>query len=172
MLQRIGSVERIPQFLARVKGKQEKLMGFGHRVYRNYDPRARIIRDVAHQVFARVGSEEPLVEVAVALERAALEDEFFASRKLFPNCDFYSGLVYKAMGFEPGYFPVLFALARCGGWVAHWNEFLDDPDRRIARPHQRFVGEVGPREVPPVDEREEGVSGVVVEDERGMVAKM
>lgn len=153
MLTRIGHVENIPNFLERVKRRQEKLMGFGHRIYKNYDPRARIIQQEAHRIFEIVGAVDPLIQVATELEKTALRDDFFVERKLFPNVDFYSGIIYKAMGFEPQFFPVLFALGRCAGWVAHWSEFLDDPDRRIARPHQLYTGLKGPRDVPDVTQR-------------------
>lgn len=169
MLQRIERVDNVPAFLQRVKQKKERLMGFGHRVYRNYDPRARIIRDVAYQVFEQVGAQEPLIQVAAELEKQALADDFFVDRKLFPNVDFYSGLIYKAMGFPPEYFPVLFALARCSGWMAHWLEFLDDPDRRIARPHQIYVGEKGPLPVPKLHERPDAPDGPSEEASRDSI---
>jgi len=139
MLQKIGSKENIPQFIEDVKGRKVKLMGFGHRVYKNYDPRARIVRGIAKEVFDIVG-REPLIEVAEALEAAALSDEYFIKRKLYPNVDFYSGLIYKAMGFPTDFFPVLFAIPRTVGWLSHWNEFLDDPENRIVRPRQVFLG--------------------------------
>merc|ERR1712000_36375 len=113
--------------------------GFGHRVYRNYDPRAAIIRGIAYEVFSIMG-EEPLIEVAVELEKLAREDDYFVSRKLFPNVDFYSGLIYKALGFPTDFFPVLFAIPRTVGWLAHWNEFLDDKENRIVRPRQVYKG--------------------------------
>jgi citrate synthase len=141
MLARIGSVAAIPDFLARVKDRKERLMGFGHRVYKSYDPRAKIVSTLAHAVFSAVGKVEPLIDVATALERAALSDDYFVSRNLYPNIDFYTGVIYKAVGFPAEFFPVLFAVGRSAGWMAHWLEFLDDPDRRIARPQQRYVGE-------------------------------
>jgi citrate synthase len=140
MLVRIGSVDAIPDFLGRVKARRERLMGFGHRVYKNYDPRAKIVRSMAYQVFEAVGTVEPLIQVATALERAALADDYFVERKLYPNIDFYTGLIYKAVGFPSEFFPVLFALGRSSGWVAHWSEFLVDEDRRISRPQQQYVG--------------------------------
>lgn len=140
MLQRIGSVDEIPSFLERVKARKEKLMGFGHRVYKNYDPRAKIVREMAYKVFDAVGKVEPLIQVATALEKAALADTYFVERKLYPNIDFYTGLIYKAIGFPAEFFPVLFALGRSSGWVSHWNEFLDDKDRRISRPQQQYIG--------------------------------
>jgi len=140
MLERIGSAENVPAFVERVKRREEKLMGFGHRVYKNYDPRARIIRKVAEEVFSIVG-REPLIEVATALEKYALSDSYFVERKLYPNVDFYSGLIYKAMGFPTDFFPVLFTIPRTAGWLAHWNEFLDDDENVIVRPRQIYLGE-------------------------------
>merc|ERR1719220_1428050 len=139
MLESIGSKDNIPGFIERVKRREVKLMGFGHRVYKNYDPRARIVRKIAKRVFDITG-REPLIDVAEALEKAALEDEFFIKRKLYPNVDFYSGLIYKAMGFPTDFFPVLFAIPRAVGWLSHWNEFLDDPENRIVRPRQVYKG--------------------------------
>lgn len=152
MLRRIGTAANIPSFLARVKAREEKLLGFGHRVYKSYDPRARIVRSLAYDVFDAVGRVEPLIAVATALEAAALEDDYFVSRKLYPNVDFYTGLIYQAVGFRPEFFPVLFALGRSSGWVSHWAEFLDDDDRRISRPQQMYVGKER-REFVPIDER-------------------
>jgi len=157
MLQKIGSKENIPQFIADVKARKVKLMGFGHRVYKNYDPRARIVRGIAKEVFDIVG-REPLIEVAEALEAAALSDEFFIKRKLYPNVDFYSGLIYKAMGFPTDFFPVLFAIPRTVGWLSHWNEFLDDPENRIVRPRQVYLGE-GTRDYVPISRRTTAVGG-------------
>jgi len=151
MLQEIGKVENIPAFIEGVKSKKRRLMGFGHRVYKNYDPRARIIRQIAEEVFGVLG-KEPLIEVAVALEKIALTDKYFIDRKLYPNVDFYSGLIYKAMGFPTDYFPVLFTIPRTAGWLAHWYEFLDDPDNRIVRPHQVYLG-YGTRDYVPQDKR-------------------
>jgi citrate synthase len=139
MLQEIGDVSKIPKFIEGVKSKKERLMGFGHRIYKNYDPRATIIKALADEVFGILG-REPLIEVAEALERIALSDEYFISRKLYPNVDFYSGLIYKAMGFPADYFPVLFTIPRTAGWLAHWSEFLDDPENRIVRPRQVYLG--------------------------------
>jgi len=153
MLEKIGSPENIPAFIEGVKSKKVRLMGFGHRVYKNYDPRARIIRKVAEEVFSIVG-REPLIEVAVALEQHALKDPYFVKRKLYPNVDFYSGLIYKAMGFPTDFFPVLFAIPRTAGWLAHWNEFLDDPENRIVRPRQVYVG-YGTRDFIPLAQRSE-----------------
>jgi len=140
MLENIGGKENIPMFLERVKKREVRLMGFGHRVYKNYDPRARIVRKIAERVFDILG-REPLIEVAEALEAAALSDPYFKKRKLYPNVDFYSGLIYKAMGFPTDFFPVLFAIPRAVGWLSHWNEFLDDPENRIVRPRQVYKGQ-------------------------------
>jgi len=126
-------------------------MGFGHRVYKNYDPRARIIKEIAEEVFEILG-KEPLIEVAVALEKIALSDPYFIDRKLYPNVDFYSGLIYKAMGFPADYFPVLFAIPRVVGWLAHWSEFLDDPENKIVRPRQVYLGS-GVRDYVPMEAR-------------------
>lgn len=153
MLESIGSVENIPKFIEDVKNKRAKLMGFGHRVYKNYDPRARIVRKVAHDVFEILG-KEPLIEVATALEKVALEDKYFIDRKLYPNVDFYSGLIYRAMGFPTDFFPVLFAIPRTVGWLAHWSEFLDDPDNKIVRPRQVYLG-AGSRDYVPIGQRRE-----------------
>jgi len=151
MLQRIGNVENIPKFIEDVKAKKVRLMGFGHRVYKNYDPRAKIIRTVAEEVFSILG-REPLIEVAIALEKIALSDPYFVDRKLYPNVDFYSGLIYKAMGFPTDYFAVLFLIPRTVGWLAHWFEFLDDPENRIVRPFQVYLG-AGLRDYVPVERR-------------------
>lgn len=139
MLQEIGDIKNIPAFIEGVKNKTRRLMGFGHRVYKNYDPRARIIRKIADEVFSILG-KEPLIEIAVELERIALSDPYFIERKLYPNVDFYSGLIYKAMGFPTDYFPVLFTIPRIAGWLAHWYEFLDDKDNKIVRPYQIYLG--------------------------------
>jgi citrate synthase len=139
MLNEIGSVDRVPAYLERVKQGELKLMGFGHRVYKNYDPRARIIKQVAEDVF-KVTGLNPLLEIAVELERIALEDDYFISHKLYPNVDFYSGIIYEAMGFPTEMFPVLFAIGRMPGWLAQWEENLTDPEQRIARPRQLYVG--------------------------------
>lgn len=160
MLSRIGSPEKASSFLDGVKAKKERLMGFGHRVYKTYDPRARIVRKLAQNAVDRAGAKsDPLIEVAYALERTALSDDYFVSRKLYPNVDFYSGIIYRAMGIEPPFFTVIFALGRMAGWLAHWIEFLDDPDRRIARPHQHYTGPLGPLPVPSIDSREPDEDG-------------
>jgi len=152
MLNEIGSVSNIPSFIERVKKREVLLMGFGHRVYKNYDPRARIIKKIADGVFAVTGSN-PLLDIAIELERIALNDDFFVSRKLYPNVDFYSGIIYQAMGFPVDMFPVLFALGRAPGWLAQWAEMVDDPDQKIARPRQIYLGERG-RDYVPVDQRQ------------------
>ncbi|KAG5064676.1 hypothetical protein JHK85_005859 [Glycine max] len=140
MLSEIGTVQNIPEFIEGVKARKRKLSGFGHRVYKNYDPRAKVLRKLAEEVFSIVG-RDPLIEVAVSLEKIALSDEYFIKRKLYPNVDFYSGLIYRAMGFPPEYFTVLFAIPRMAGYLAHWRESLDDPDTKILRPQQVYVGE-------------------------------
>ncbi|XP_039068761.1 citrate synthase, glyoxysomal-like [Hibiscus syriacus] len=139
MLSEIGSVENIPVFIEGVKNRKRKMSGFGHRVYKNYDPRAKVIKKLAEEVFSIVG-RDPLIEVAISLEKAALSDEYFIKRKLYPNVDFYSGLIYRAMGFPPEFFTVLFAIPRMAGYLAHWRESLDDPDTKIIRPQQVYTG--------------------------------
>jgi len=151
MLQEIGSVDRVWAYLKRVKAGEVRLMGFGHRVYKSYDPRARIIKQMAEQVFAVTG-RNPLLEVALELERIALEDEYFVSRRLYPNVDFYSGILYQAMGFPVEMFPVLFAIPRTAGWIAHWLEMLQDPEQKIARPRQIYIGPPR-RDYVPIEER-------------------
>jgi citrate synthase len=139
MLNEIGSVQNIPGFIKRVKGGEGRLMGFGHRVYKSYDPRAKIIKRTADEVFEVTG-RNPLLDIALELERIALEDEYFVTRKLYPNVDFYSGLIYQAMGFPVTMFPVLFAIPRTCGWIAQWEEMLLDPEQKIARPKQIYIG--------------------------------
>jgi citrate synthase len=139
MLDEIGSKENIPAYIDRVKAGQVKLMGFGHRVYKNYDPRARIIKWAADQVFEVTGKNQK-IDVALELERIALNDEYFIKRKLYPNVDFYSGIIYQAMGFKPEMFTVLFAIPRTVGWLAQWEEMLQDSEQKIARPRQIFTG--------------------------------
>src|SRR5438552_18026229 len=139
MLKEIGHVKNVPQFIAKVKGGDGRLMGFGHRVYKSYDPRARIIKETADLVFGVTG-RNPLLDIALELERIALEDEYFVSRKLYPNVDFYSGLIYQPMGFPVDMLPVLFAIPRTAGWLAQWDEMLRDPDQKIARPRQIYIG--------------------------------
>jgi len=139
MLNEIGDVKNIPAYVERVKKGEMRLMGFGHRVYKNYDPRATIIKKIAHQVFEVTGTN-PLLDIALELERIALEDDYFVSRKLYPNVDFYSGIIYQAMRFPVDMFPVLFAIPRASGWLAQWSEMLVDPEQRIARPRQVYLG--------------------------------
>jgi citrate synthase len=139
MLDEIGSVKNIPAYIKRVKEGEIKLMGFGHRVYKNYDPRARIIKAVADEVFEVTGRNERL-DIALELERIALQDDYFVTRKLYPNVDFYSGIIYQAMGFQPEMFTVLFAIPRAAGWLAQWNEMIQDPEQKIARPRQIYTG--------------------------------
>ncbi|MEN8144642.1 MAG: citrate synthase [Gemmatimonadota bacterium] len=139
MLREIGTVDRIPAYIERVKKGEFRLMGFGHRVYKNYDPRARILRELAPKVFEVTG-RNPLIDMATELERIALEDDYFISRNLYPNVDFYSGIIYQAMGFPVRMFPVLFAIPRTAGWLAQWSEMLTDPEQRIARPRQVYEG--------------------------------
>jgi len=140
MLNAIGNVKNVPSFIERVKKGEGRLMGFGHRVYKSYDPRARIIKQTADEVFEVTG-QNPLLEIALELEKIALEDEYFVSRRLYPNVDFYSGLIYQAMGFPVDMFPVLFAIPRTAGWLAQWDEMLRDADQKIARPRQIYTGE-------------------------------
>jgi citrate synthase len=139
MLAEIGSLKNVPAFIKRVKGGDGRLMGFGHRVYKSYDPRAAIIKRIADLVFEVTG-KNPLLEIALELERIALEDDYFVTRRLYPNVDFYSGLIYQAMGFPVEMFPVLFAIPRTAGWIAQWEEMLLDPDQKIARPRQIYIG--------------------------------
>jgi citrate synthase len=151
MLSRIGTVENIPGFLEGVKEGKERLMGFGHRVYKNYDPRARIIRKYLDDVF-EVRGKSPLLDVATELEKRALDDDYFTSRKLYPNVDFYSGLIYEALGLPVAMFPVMFAIGRTSGWIAQWLEMVQDSEQKIARPRQIYTGE---RDVDyvPIDKR-------------------
>ena len=141
MLNEIGSVSRVPEFIKRVKSGEgkDRLMGFGHRVYKSYDPRAKVIKKIADLVFTVTG-KNPLLEIALELERIALQDDYFVTRKLYPNVDFYSGLIYQAMGFPVEMFPVLFAIPRTAGWIAQWEEMLLDPEQKIARPRQIYTG--------------------------------
>jgi citrate synthase len=139
MLKEIGDVSRVPTYIDRVKEGGYRLMGFGHRIYRNYDPRAKVIRELAHEVFEVTG-KNPLIDIAVALEETALEDEYFVERRLYPNVDFYTGIIYEAMGFPTDMFPVLFACGRIAGWCAQWEENLLDDEQAIARPRQLYVG--------------------------------
>jgi citrate synthase len=152
MLNEIGSVKKVPDFIKKVKsGEGSKLMGFGHRVYKSYDPRAKVIKRIADLVFAVTG-KNPLLDIALELERIALQDDYFVTRKLYPNVDFYSGLIYQAMGFPTEMFPVLFAIPRTAGWVAQWEEMLLDSEQKIARPRQIYTGPIQ-REYVPRDKR-------------------
>jgi len=151
MLREIGNVKNVPDYIKRVKNREVKLMGFGHRVYKNYDPRAKIIKQVADEVFEVTG-KNPLLEIALELERIALQDDYFISHKLYPNVDFYSGIIYEAMRFPVSMFPVLFAIGRTPGWLAQWQELLADPEQKIARPRQLYVGSEK-RDYLPIDKR-------------------
>ena len=155
MLEEIGSVEKVAAAIKDFKGGKGRLMGFGHRVYRNYDPRGKIIKQLAYEVFEVTG-KNPLIDIALELERIALQDDYFVSRKLYPNVDFYSGIIYQAMGFPVTMFPVLFAIPRVSGWLAQWAEMLRDPEQKISRPRQLYVGE-GPRSWVPIEQRPEPV---------------
>ena len=154
MLEEIGDASNIEKYIAKAKDKKDpfRLMGFGHRVYKNYDPRAKIIRTVCHEVLEEVNSQDPLFEMALRLEEIALEDEYFVERKLYPNVDFYSGIIYRALGIPRNMFTVMFAIARTTGWVAHWMEMIADPKQRIGRPRQIYVGQAK-RDYVPVDQR-------------------
>ena len=155
MLTEIGHVDNVPKFIARAKDKDDsfRLMGFGHRVYKNYDPRAKIIREVCHQVLAELAdNKNPLFDLALELERIALEDEYFVERKLYPNVDFYSGIIYQALGIPRSMFTVMFALARTVGWVSHWTEMMSDSALRIGRPRQIYHGSP-PRDYVPISKR-------------------
>ena len=151
MLMGIGSKDKVPEFIKKVKEGQGKLMGFGHRVYKNYDPRAKIIKQIADNVF-QVTGRNPLLDIALELERIALEDDYFIKRKLYPNVDFYSGLIYQSMGLPMDMFPVLFAIPRTSGWVAQWEEMLLDSEQKIARPRQIYQG-AAKRDFVPIDKR-------------------
>jgi citrate synthase len=151
MLKRVEKKENIPDFIQGVKDGDEKLMGFGHRVYKNFDPRAKIIKTAVDEVFEVTG-KNPLLEIATELEKIALEDDYFISRKLYPNVDFYSGLIYEALGMPVEMFPVLFAIGRTSGWIAQWLEMIDDSEQKIARPRQIYTGERG-RDYVPMDQR-------------------
>jgi len=151
MLMEIGSIGNVPSYIKRVKSGEKRLMGFGHRIYKNYDPRARIIKRIADEVFDVMG-RNPLLDIALEVERIALQDEYFVSRKLYPNVDFYTGLIYQSMGFPVTMFPVLFAIPRTSGWIAQWEEMLLDPEQKIARPRQIYMGH-DQRPYVPMDQR-------------------
>jgi citrate synthase len=152
MLRRVETPDNIADFIAGVKDGKERLMGFGHRVYKNYDPRAKIIKQAAEDVFEVTGAKSPLLDIALELEKIALEDEYFVSRKLYPNVDFYSGLIYEALGMPVAMFPVLFAIPRTAGWIAQWLEMVQDSEQKIARPRQVYTGE-RTRDYVPVERR-------------------
>jgi citrate synthase len=155
MLEEIGSVDNIGEFIKQVKDKNSgvKLMGFGHRVYKNYDPRAKLMRETCYEVLEALGLQnDRLFKLAMALEKIALEDEYFVSRKLYPNVDFYSGIVQRALGIPVSLFTGIFALARTVGWIAQWKEMISDPEQKIGRPRQLFVGSTR-RDVPPISSR-------------------
>jgi citrate synthase len=165
MLMEIGSKEKIPAMIKAVKAGDTLLQGFGHRVYKNYDPRAKILKKLAYDVFEVTG-RNPMIDVAIELERIALEDDYFIKRKLYPNVDFYSGIIYQAMGFPMTMYPVLFGIARTAGWLAQWAEMVRDPEQKITRPRQIFLGEA-PRHYTPIERRptpamrEDAVSEVI-----------
>src|SRR5579863_4949911 len=153
MLREIGSVDRIPEYVEGVKKRQYRLMGFGHRVYKNYDPRATVMQKTCHEVLDEIGdSDDPLLQVALELEKIALNDPYFIERKLYPNVDFYSGITLKALGFPSEMFTVLFAVARTVGWISQWKEMFEDPQRKIGRPRQLYTGPTA-REFKPIDQR-------------------
>ncbi len=153
MLQKIGSVAKVPRAIESFKSGEDRLMGFGHRIYRSYDPRGKIIKKLAYEVFEVTG-KNPLIDIALELERIALQDDYFVSRGLYPNVDFYTGIIYQAMGFPITIFPVLFAIPRTAGWLAQWAEMVRDPEQRITRPRQLYIGEE-PRQYQPIDKRPE-----------------
>ena len=153
MLMEIGSPKNVPDFIKRVKAGEGRLMGFGHRVYKNYDPRAKIVKRIAYEVFEVTG-RNPLIDISLELEKIALEDDYFISRKLYPNVDFYTGVTYQAMGFLMTMFPVLFAIPRTSGWMAQWAEMVRDPEQKIARPRQVYIGEMT-RKWAPIEQRSE-----------------
>ena len=152
MLEEIGTVDKIPEFIEGVKDRRYKLMGFGHRVYKNFDPRAKVMQTTCHEVLKELGVNDPLLEVAMELEKIALSDPYFIERKLYPNIDFYSGITLRAMGFPTNMFTVLFALARTVGRISQWKEMFEDPGRKIGRPRQLYTGAVQ-RDYMPIDKR-------------------
>ncbi len=154
MLEEIGSLDRVDEFVAKAKDKADpfRLMGFGHRVYKNFDPRATVMRETCHEVLSELGIEDPLLDVAMALEKVALEDPYFIEKKLYPNVDFYSGIILKAIGIPTNMFTVIFAMSRTVGWIAHWDEMLGQPGQKIGRPRQNYVGEIN-REFIPLKDR-------------------
>ncbi|MEO0673135.1 MAG: citrate/2-methylcitrate synthase, partial [Pseudomonadota bacterium] len=154
MLEEIGTVDRIPEYIKRAKDKNDpfRLMGFGHRVYKNYDPRARVMQKTTHDVLGALGIKDETLKIAMELEKIALEDEYFVEKNLYPNIDFYSGITLRAMGFPKDMFTVLFAVARTVGWIAQWKEMMEDPEQKIGRPRQLYVGEAK-RDVKPINAR-------------------
>jgi len=150
MLEEIGSLERVDEFVARAKDKADpfRLMGFGHRVYKNFDPRATVMRETCHEVLSELGIKDPLLDVAMALEKVALEDPYFIEKKLYPNVDFYSGIILKAIGIPTNMFTVIFAMSRTVGWIAHWDEMLGQPGQKIGRPRQKYTGEIDRKFIP------------------------
>ena len=150
MLEQIGDKKNIPEYVKKAKDKDDpfRLMGFGHRVYKNFDPRAKVMHSTCHEVLDELGVNEPLLEVAMELERIALEDEYFVEKKLYPNVDFYSGIIFRAMNIPTSMFTVLFALARTVGWISQWNEMIEDPQQKIGRPRQLFTGETSRKYIP------------------------
>mgnify|MGYP000684039461 FL=1 len=144
MLEEIGSLDRVDEFVAKAKDKNDafRLMGFGHRVYKNFDPRATVMRETCHEVLKELGINDPLLDVAMALEKVALEDPYFIEKKLYPNVDFYSGIILKAIGIPTSMFTVIFAMSRTVGWIAHWDEMLSQPGQKIGRPRQKYTGEI------------------------------
>jgi citrate synthase len=154
MLQQIGHKDRIGDFLKKVKDSNDntRLMGFGHRVYKNFDPRAKVMQKTCHEVLGLLGVHDPMLELAMEMEKIALQDDYFVKRKLYPNVDFYSGIILKAMGFPTSMFTVLFAVARTVGWIAQWNEMIEDPAAKIGRPRQLYTGKTR-RDYVPVEKR-------------------
>jgi len=154
MLNQIGHKDRIGDFLKKVKDSNDntRLMGFGHRVYKNFDPRAKVMQKTCHEVLGLLGVHDPLLELAMEMEKIALQDEYFVKRKLYPNVDFYSGIILKAMGFPTSMFTVLFAVARTVGWIAQWNEMIEDPQAKIGRPRQLYTGKTR-RDYVPLEKR-------------------
>ncbi|CAN0460186.1 unnamed protein product, partial [Discosporangium mesarthrocarpum] len=155
MLKEIGSVDHIDEYVKKAKDKDDpfRLMGFGHRVYKNFDPRATLMRETCHEVLTELGIEnEPLLDLAMELERIALEDDYFVERNLYPNVDFYSGIIFRAIGIPETMFTVLFAVARTVGWVSQWNEMIEDPGQKIGRPRQLYIGDAQ-RDIVPLDKR-------------------
>ncbi|HEX6859014.1 MAG TPA: citrate synthase [Caulobacteraceae bacterium] len=152
MLEEIGTVDRIPEYVQGVKDRKYRLMGFGHRVYKNFDPRAKVMQETAYEVLAELGVKDPLLDVAMELEKIALSDPYFIERKLYPNIDFYSGITLRAMGFPASMFTVLFALARTAGWISQWKEMFEDPHRKIGRPRQLYTGATQ-RDYVPIEKR-------------------